>query len=663
MCGVFGVCLSGQHRSGRDAVWSREVAKTFFRLSETRGRDSAGLALYDGDRTAVYKEPVSAARFLEMPGFNRLFESSRPASPDAPLVLMGQTRMLTNGEHGAEEDNQPFVRDSLVAVHNGIIVNDQDIWARHGDMTRRAKVDTEVLVALLGKSLKAGDSHRKAFSSAFGDIFGATTAAYFSTRDGVLGVGTNNGSLYWTSNEDGSILLFSSEGVILDGVLSRARLWRSLSFKAGRRLSPGEFLFWDAVSGGLTDGESPRRAGDSANVLDVYPSRLTEKASIKSFESDQGAGSSSGENALALPQEKIDALARCKRCILPVTFPNISFDFEGVCNYCREYKPLTYRGPEDLQKDMVKGVSGKYPDCIVALSGGRDSCYALHYVTKVLGLKPIAYTYDWGMITDIARRNIARMCGKLGVEHILVAADIGKKRENVRKTLQAWLKRPDLGTVPLLMAGDKSYFYFANKLMKQYKINLLVMAENRLERTHFKHGFCGVSHRDSHKTAYDFGVASNISMVLYYLKQFAANPAYLNGSLWDTAWGYMSYYLIPHDYLYFFNYIRWDEKSIIDTLRSEYGWETAADTDTTWRIGDATAAFYNYIYYRIAGFSEHDTFLSNQIREGLISREKALADSRRLNQPRAKSIREYLTVVGLDFGQVVRGINAVPTLY
>ena len=50
-----------------------------------------------------------------------------------------------------------------------------------------------------------------------------------------------------------------------------------------------------------------------------------------------------------------------------------------------------------------------------------------------MGLNPIAYTYDWGMVTDIARRNQARLVGKLGVEHIIVSADITLKRNNIRK--------------------------------------------------------------------------------------------------------------------------------------------------------------------------------------------------------------------------------------
>ena len=71
-------------------------------------------------------------------------------------------------------------------------------------------------------------------------------------------------------------------------------------------------------------------------------------------------------------------------------------------------------------------------ECIVPFSGGRDSCFGLHLIVKELNLKPVTYTYDWGMVTDLGRRNISRMCAELGVENIIIAADISKKRKNIR---------------------------------------------------------------------------------------------------------------------------------------------------------------------------------------------------------------------------------------
>jgi hypothetical protein len=96
---------------------------------------------------------------------------------------------------------------------------------------------------------------------------------------------------------------------------------------------------------------------------------------------------------------------------------------------------------------------------------------------------------------------------------------------------------------------------------------------------------------------------------------------------------------------------------------NDYGWELAPDTSTTWRIGDGTAAFYNYVYYTVAGFSEHDTFRSNQIREGQMTRERALELVEDENQPRYQNIRWYLDTLGLDFEDVIKTVNNIKKLY
>jgi hypothetical protein len=152
-------------------------------------------------------------------------------------------------------------------------------------------------------------------------------------------------------------------------------------------------------------------------------------------------------------------------------------------------------------------------------------------------------------------------------------------------------------------------------------------------------------------------------MIFFYGKEYLLNPAYLNSSLLDTLDAFKSYYFIPHHYLNIFQYIRWDENIIEKTLFHEYDWEMSPDTTTTWRIGDGTAAFYNYIYYTLAGFSEFDTFRSNQIREGMISREEALHSVNLENRPRYESIKWYLNTIHLPFEPVIRRINELPKLY
>ena len=141
----------------------------------------------------------------------------------------------------------------------------------------------------------------------------------------------------------------------------------------------------------------------------------------------------SEERLLVFPEPD---LRRCTRCILPETMPYIRFDADGVCNYCLHYKPRNNPRPKEELFDLVepyRRADGN--DCIVPFSGGRDSCYGLHLIVNELKMKPVTYTYDWGMVTDLGRRNISRMCAELGVENIIVAADIQQEaREHRART-------------------------------------------------------------------------------------------------------------------------------------------------------------------------------------------------------------------------------------
>ena len=268
------------------------------------------------------------------------------------------------------------------------------------------------------------------------------------------------------------------------------------------------------------------------------------------------------------------------------------------------------------------------------------------------------------MVTDLGRRNIARVCGKLGVENIIISADIRKKRKNIRSNILAWLRKPHLGMVPLFMAGDKFFFYYTAKVKKQTGIRLNIWGINPLENTEFKVGFMGVSPNFNKKRIYSLSAKRQAKLFIELGRIFLGNSAYLNPSIMDSLGSYASRYFIKHrDYYHMYDYVRWDEKEIEKLILNEYDWETAVDTQTTWRIGDGTAAFYNYIYYTVAGFSEYDTFRSNQIREGMISREEGLRLVTTENQPRYPSIKWYTEIIGLDFASTITQINKIPKLY
>ena len=187
---------------------------------------------------------------------------------------------------------------------------------------------------------------------------------------------------------------------------------------------------------------------------------------------------------------------RCTKCLLTETMPFIKFDAEGVCNYCRHYKPRNKPRPKEEIFKLVEPYRRAHgDDCLVPFSGGRDSCYGLHLIVKELKMKPITYTYDWGMVTDLGRRNISRMSAELGVENIIVADDISLKRQNITKNLKAWLKSPHLGMLSVLTAGDKHFFRHIETVKKQTGIGLNLWGRQSARGHPFQGGLLGGSSR------------------------------------------------------------------------------------------------------------------------------------------------------------------------
>lgn len=670
MCGIFGITVKDDLNINRKQITS--IVNNLFKFSESRGKEAAGIAIHSDNNIKVFKQPTSASAMVRSNQYKKLLKDSIPSDGNYKhhITIIGHSRLVTNGVQQINENNQPIIKNGIVGFHNGIIVNDIDLWNRFPSMNREYEVDTEVILSLIRHFYDDKKSLITATRNYFEIMQGTASIALLFSEINQLLLATNNGSLYICTNEDQNIVLFSSELHIFNQLLKKEHeLKKTLGNFSIFQVKPGDLylLNLDTVILNKIDSSEDDGVYDSSDdgksikkIIDVSP---IYKQATK-FNDNHDFNHEDLSNRLVYQPPSEISTKRCTKCILPATMPFIEFDNEGVCNYCRNYKKIEVKDDVSLEKFVEKYRSKMgEPDCIVTFSGGRDSSYGLHYIENVLKLNSIAYTYDWGMVTDLARRNIARMCGKLGVEHILVSADITKKRKNVRKNVTAWLKNPDLGMIPLFMAGDKQYFYYANKLIKDTGIELVILCENMLENTFFKTGYCGIRPRFGNEHTYSLGVRNKIKLIEYYFRQFAKNPAYLNSSLFDTAWAYFSYYLMPHEYLNLFRYVEWNEYEIESTLIDDYDWEVANDTKTTWRIGDGTAAFYNYIYYTMTGFSENDTFRSNQIREGVITREEALKFVEEENKPRYEAIKWYCDTIGIDFAETIEIINSIPKLY
>jgi hypothetical protein len=301
-------------------------------------------------------------------------------------------------------------------------------------------------------------------------------------------------------------------------------------------------------------------------------------------------------------------------------------------------------------------------DCIVSLSGGRDSSFVLHYAVRVLGLKPLVFIYDWGMLTETGRENQVKMIKALGLNEVFVKDNPSLKQRNIRRNLDVWLSAPAPapGLIPLFMAGDKPFFYFARRLKLERRHEMTLAGFSDIEAEDFKEGFCGVR-TDSFlagKKHYGLLPAQKLKVVGYYAAQFLKNPRYLNPSIVDTLFGFYSYYLLPHDYFTnLFQYVAWDEEKVLSALRSEYDWRPEPDAASSWRTGDASAPFIHYLFLTLYGFTENDFLRSNQIRRGMISRPAALARLAEENKPRLDGVKSFCRRIGLNYDYLIERVG------
>ncbi len=653
MCGIFGVIATGKTK-----IQVRHLSLGITRAmleSERRGKDSSGVLSITNMEVVVAKSPNRAKFLVRSDEFKQVLQiAEKNFSEEKTFAFFGHTRMATHGSAESEVDNQPVIKDQQIALHNGIIINSDELFAQNSEMVRNYEVDTEAFVSLVAEYSKNGLSEFSAIEKAFGNCKGANTLVYFTLSSQYLYLATSNGSLYYVADSSRGIFLFASEKQTLSNLLLRQGF---NEIQVTIQQLPKNALMVVNLS---TSEIEPEREASESTFSDQKVSRTLRiiPSSIKSTRNDvnlkiSGLSMKSGEqffNKIADSSKN----SRCTKCLLPTTYPFLVFDEQGICSFCLNYVPFISRGREAF-KSVVNLTSDSR--CLVPISGGRDSCYALHIATQELGLKSVAFTYDWGFVTDIARRNISRMCGELGVEHILVAADLKKKRANVRMNVVAWLKKPNLGMIPLFMAGDKTFFHHASLIRKEHDLSTSLFGMNRFEPAGFKTGFAGIDETKIYAKTFDISTFNKLKLLGFYASQTLQNPNYINSSLVDSMAGLYSYYFKKINYLQVFDYIPWKEKEVIENLEMQYGWESSLETKNTWRIGDASAPFYNYLYLYFAGFTENDVYLSNLIRDGQITREEALARLCEDNLPNAVGFYKYCELIGLDPQTVLRRIH------
>jgi predicted glutamine amidotransferase len=627
MCGIVGIQFDN---SANSSEFFYSWIKKCLLISSRRGQDSCGVCIVlecKGNITLkIFKSENGPKQTLKDSSIYNFIKDSIKNKCKI-LFISAHTRLATNGDT-SNLNNQPLINNSENAalIFNGIICNSKKIVKEKKLITKTSN-DGEALWLLDHNNLSINNIKGNfSFIKIHGD--NETLISYM----------TNNGSLY-ESNQN----IYGITKIILSE--------RSFFYKLGiKKIKKNE----------INRKYQIKLSNKKINIINLKNIILNNTEIVKTIDIKKTTLNNKIINEVEQRINEVQSIIiRCNKCILPNTHPFITFDENGICNFCNNYKKKKLTPKEILINELNK-YKRKFGDqsILCALSGGRDSSYAAHLLVKELNIKPITYTYDWGLNTNLARRNVSIMSGALGLENIIIAADIRKKRNNIKKNILAWLKKPHLGIVPLFMAGDKQFISNANILKKELDIKIEIFASNSFETTQFKEEFSGFKlwENDNTHNPTKMKITSQIKLIYFYLSQFISNTKYINNSLLDTLTGFFNYYYNTSRKAEIYDFFDWDEKKINKTLISEYGWETANDTSSTWRIGDGTQSFYNFIYYIFAGFTENDTLRSFLIRENKMKRNEALEMIKKENYPRFPTIEWYCSLFDLKISEIILSI-------
>jgi N-acetyl sugar amidotransferase len=175
-------------------------------------------------------------------------------------------------------------------------------------------------------------------------------------------------------------------------------------------------------------------------------------------------------------------LLRCSRCVMDTTADEIIFDSNGVCNFCTELinNSATAKINNDSKKFYVlsqlvekikKDGSGKPYDCIIGVSGGVDSSWALVEAIKQ-GLRPLAVHMDNGWNSELAQNNISNLMQMLGVDLYTHVIDW----EEYRALMQGFF---DADVIDVELLYDNAMLAVNYQIAKKYKLKYILSGSNQ----------------------------------------------------------------------------------------------------------------------------------------------------------------------------------------
>ena len=167
----------------------------------------------------------------------------------------------------------------------------------------------------------------------------------------------------------------------------------------------------------------------------------------------------------------------CKRCVMPDTRPGIMFDKNGVCQAClaHDEKTSTDWAARNAEFEALcakyRGMNGTGPDCIIAVSGGKDSHAQTKYMKEVMKMNPLLLSVEDNFpMTEAGKHNIKNISEAFGCDIISLKPNLKVQKRLMRKTFEKYGK-------PTWYIDRLIYTYPLHMALR-WKIPLVVYGEN-----------------------------------------------------------------------------------------------------------------------------------------------------------------------------------------
>lgn len=345
----------------------------------------------------------------------------------------------------------------------------------------------------------------------------------------------------------------------------------------------------------------------------------------------------------------------CKKCLYPVISVNLILDDEGVCSACRmqeqfdEIQPKFWEHKEEKFKELANWAKSKSEsnyDCIVPVSGGKDSYYQVHKALEY-GLKPLLVTYHGNNYLQEGQRNLDRMRDKLNVDHMVFGPSIDV------------LKKLNKGCFEIM--GDMNWHAHAGiktfpmQIAVRLKIPLVIWGE-------ITWSISGMFDPDDY-VQYNKRTVFEHDMRGYSLKDMVERIPGI--TLKDLAWLQM-----PSDKeiedaetvgIYIGNFFKWDPNKHAHEMKEKYDFEFASEPfERTYRMMSNLDDMHengahDYLKFIKFGYGRATDHTSKDVRSGYMTREKGVELVMKMDHVKPKDLKRWYKYVDMteeEFDQI-----------